>query len=831
MISASLDKLRHSVQLEALLKIEPCVSTTRTEVPSSPAHEAGVNESNGKQSRYALLSNKERLLLRKQALKMRKRPVLAVGASTTQDSNQSSMKQNRSDYEGIIKPIISSKLISAIRLECGLQDNKVQESDGSHSRDNKEIKGSIRKSTLVKDFALTGILSLHAKCTELVKHLVIGNENNYPKVVKVLQDVLEIVTNDMIRNGSRKKLNFSKKELKADQDYVSIGFYIQKIFPGIGDAQRLLDGEIRNQQSLSFISIHCYDLCSLLHFGSLAVHFGSLAVKLVSSYRLFDLFQKMTEQKRKEPKKLEHNANHLQSITSVLQGFIFHSDIRVAVNCALCIAIAVDWKNYIQKDNWYRLITKEMVMSLVVPGLASKSIMTHNRPAVHIVVSMLELQQVPSWMSAVFDDSCISGIIQNLSPGGGALGGFHNGQVALYSPCYGIRNSDLNWYINSFEISQTMFVDVTFIRTISMEKLNGIDRVYLMLRYLVNPSCGVELAHAKGGANLSILLLSIFLKEQAPAISGALSQYYPQGSYQLVLSLRALVERDSDLSGRIPYEFEMIINRVTGISENLLVSIYIFGLKPALQRALLRSNLTALGGAFSLVRVTEARFAAQGPATTSATPNLKPPTSPILTIGGSQNKASDSSTTPEVAHEVATEVALEVATEVALEVASEAVRETTTAADTVVKIEETGEFYTSESDEHGTKPEEGKSNGVISILKDGGGEFDDSLDEINLGLSEEFVIRVLEGRDVSGEKSREVFSVTPWAAEGERRVLYYVQGSGRRERKKSVGCSSGRRDCALFRASVFPFFNPGPGSFAHKRIWDHRIKIVFKTTP
>nr|GEV39994.1 protein PRD1 [Tanacetum cinerariifolium] len=182
------------------------------------------------------------------------------------------------------------------------------------------------------------------------------------------------------------------------------------VLPGIGDAQRLLDGENRNQQSLSYISIHCHDLCRLLHFGS-------SAVKLVSSYCLFDLFQRMTEQKRKEPEKLEHNANHLQSITSVLQGFIFHSDIRVAMNCALCIAMAVDWENYVQKDNWYRLITEELVMSLAVPGLASKSIMTHHRPAVHIAVSMLELQQVPSWMSAVFDDSCISGIIQNLSPG------------------------------------------------------------------------------------------------------------------------------------------------------------------------------------------------------------------------------------------------------------------------------------------------------------------------------------------------------------------------------------------------------------------------------
>ncbi|GKA12185.1 hypothetical protein Tco_0691731 [Tanacetum coccineum] len=55
-------------------------------------------------------------------------------------------------------------------------------------------------------------------------------------------------------------------------------------------------------------------------------------------------------------------------------------------------------------------------------------------------------------------------------------------------------------------------------------------------------------------------------------------------------------------------EFEILINRVTGISKNLLKSFYISGLKLALQCALLRSNLTTLGEAFSLARATEARF-------------------------------------------------------------------------------------------------------------------------------------------------------------------------------------------------------------------------------
>ncbi|GKB09905.1 hypothetical protein Tco_0843828 [Tanacetum coccineum] len=55
-------------------------------------------------------------------------------------------------------------------------------------------------------------------------------------------------------------------------------------------------------------------------------------------------------------------------------------------------------------------------------------------------------------------------------------------------------------------------------------------------------------------------------------------------------------------------EFEILINRVTRISENLLKSFYISGLKQALQCALLRSIPTTFGKAFSLARITEARF-------------------------------------------------------------------------------------------------------------------------------------------------------------------------------------------------------------------------------
>ncbi|GJU39678.1 hypothetical protein Tco_1192635 [Tanacetum coccineum] len=46
-------------EIEALLKTKPCVSATRTKVSSSLAHGVGVNVSNGKQRRSALLLNKK----------------------------------------------------------------------------------------------------------------------------------------------------------------------------------------------------------------------------------------------------------------------------------------------------------------------------------------------------------------------------------------------------------------------------------------------------------------------------------------------------------------------------------------------------------------------------------------------------------------------------------------------------------------------------------------------------------------------------------------------------------------------------------------------------
>ncbi|XP_042755093.1 protein PUTATIVE RECOMBINATION INITIATION DEFECT 1 isoform X2 [Lactuca sativa] len=187
---------------------------------------------------------------------------------------------------------------------------------------------------------------------------------------------------------------------------------VHVILPGIEDVESLVNSDKKTQHSsLFYINIHSHDLCRLLHFGS-------TPVKLISSFCLLQLFQTITQQKTKLLLK-----DNIRSITSILQGLIFHSDVTIAMNCGLCISMVIDWEKqddtdtrFVEKDNWCRLITEELVMSLAVPNLASKSIMIHHKPAVYVVASMLELQKVPSpWMSDVFDDSCINGIIRNLS--------------------------------------------------------------------------------------------------------------------------------------------------------------------------------------------------------------------------------------------------------------------------------------------------------------------------------------------------------------------------------------------------------------------------------
>ena len=76
----------------------------------------------------------------------------------------------------------------------------------------------------------------------------------------------------------------------------------------------------------------------------------------------------------------------------------------------------------------------------------------------------------------------------------------------------------------------------------------------------------------------------------------------PDAEYALfkLLQMSTVAEYDND--------FKILINQVTGISESLFKSIYISGLKPLLQCALLRLAPTTLGEACSIARIMEARL-------------------------------------------------------------------------------------------------------------------------------------------------------------------------------------------------------------------------------
>ncbi|XAR56395.1 1,3-beta-glucan synthase [Bertholletia excelsa] len=66
-----------------------------------------------------------------------------------------------------------------------------------------EIEENIRRSSLLENFKMSELTSLLTKCIELVELLVAGNEQDHVAVVKALQDIFELVTNDMMVNGSR----------------------------------------------------------------------------------------------------------------------------------------------------------------------------------------------------------------------------------------------------------------------------------------------------------------------------------------------------------------------------------------------------------------------------------------------------------------------------------------------------------------------------------------------------------------------------------------------------------------------------------------------------
>ncbi|TYI38348.1 hypothetical protein ES332_A02G020300v1 [Gossypium tomentosum] len=167
-------------------------------------------------------------------------------------------------------------------------------------------------------------------------------------------------------------------------------------------------------QPVSIINIHFHDLCRMIHFGS-------PMVKLVASSCLLEFLSGISYQKKGKHVESQCFMGYIMSIMTVLEGQVFNDNIRVAMNCCLCLSIILGWEKELEmqesrvvRSSWYRLIVEEMAMSLAVPCLASKSFINYHKPAVHLTVALLKLEKIPEWIRTVFDDVSISCIIENL---------------------------------------------------------------------------------------------------------------------------------------------------------------------------------------------------------------------------------------------------------------------------------------------------------------------------------------------------------------------------------------------------------------------------------
>ncbi|CAL0332279.1 unnamed protein product [Lupinus luteus] len=195
-------------------------------------------------------------------------------------------------------------------------------------------------------------------------------------------------------------------------DYFAIKS-LHAILPGFVDWQNFLVST-NPAEPLAFVSIRCDDLCRLLHFGS-------PVIKLIASYSLLELFNRISDQINSKNEELKCTIGYLRSIMSILEGLVFYSDLRVGTNCALCLSILIGWEKVAKETNltgnssWCRLIMEEMTVSLATPALASQSFINTQRPAILVAIALLKLHKVPQWMRSVFTHSCISGILHNLA--------------------------------------------------------------------------------------------------------------------------------------------------------------------------------------------------------------------------------------------------------------------------------------------------------------------------------------------------------------------------------------------------------------------------------
>ncbi|AEE83390.2 putative recombination initiation defect 1 [Arabidopsis thaliana] len=188
---------------------------------------------------------------------------------------------------------------------------------------------------------------------------------------------------------------------------------LQIVLAGAVDWQTFF-GTSTSLETLPVVCIHCHNLCRLMHFGA-------PQIKLIASYCLLELLTGLSEQVDIKKEQLQCSSSYLKSMKAVLGGLVFCDDIRVATNSALCLSMILGWEDMegrtemLKTSSWYRFIAEEMSVSLAMPCSASSTYVNHHKPAVYLTVAMLRLKNKPVWLRTVFDESCISSMIQNLN--------------------------------------------------------------------------------------------------------------------------------------------------------------------------------------------------------------------------------------------------------------------------------------------------------------------------------------------------------------------------------------------------------------------------------
>ncbi|GKA82243.1 hypothetical protein Tco_0788991 [Tanacetum coccineum] len=225
-------------------------------------------------------------------------------------------------------------------------------------------------------------------------------------------------------------------------------------------------------------------------------------------------------------------------------------------------------------------------------------------------------------------------------------------------------------------------------------------------------------------------------------------------------------------------EFEILVSRVTGKYESLPASIYTFAFKPTLIRALLWSNPTTLGEAFALARLAEAQVQHLEEITFHKSNKVEETKARFEAIAEKeQNIKEKVDTTLSLPSDEASPVVkgpLDASVDTLLFLRSE---------DPNFKIQENGVKYV-------------RALNVVPLEV----VFTGPVDEVSSVIEDVFEI---DESNVEGGNSHSTYSsyhledkvdfervgnITPWAAKVERRKIVncYVQGSGRRKRKKEL---------------------------------------------